>query len=247
MTVFLELLLGVAGLLIERGKARGSLNKELAKVRQFGTSAVQNGKLVTPPIQVFGIEGRYATALYSAASKEKKLDVVEKESKSLQELLRSDKKFREFVTNPSLQRVQKKAVLETVMKPKYSPLMINLLAAMADNGRIAKIGGVLTAFGRIMSAHRGEVICNVTTAKPLDTSSLGELKKALQGFLKKGETLHLTMEVDPSLIGGMQVSIGDRYIDMSMASKIKNYTNLLSKQYKCDFYLLGTIGCRTYV
>lgn len=36
---------------------------------------------------------------------------------------------------------------------------------MADNGRISKIGGVLTAFGRIMSAHRGEVVCNVTTAK----------------------------------------------------------------------------------
>ena len=37
-----------------------------------------------PPIQVFGIEGRYATALYSAASKEKKLDAVETEVKSLQ-------------------------------------------------------------------------------------------------------------------------------------------------------------------
>lgn len=36
------------------------------------------------PIQVFGVEGRYATALYSAASKEKKLDVVEKDLKALQ-------------------------------------------------------------------------------------------------------------------------------------------------------------------
>lgn len=37
------------------------------------------------------------------------------------------------------------------------------------------------------------------------------------------------LQVDPSLIGGMQVSIGDRYIDMSMANKIKNYTNLLKQ------------------
>lgn len=42
--------------------------------------------MVKPPIQVFGLNGRYATALYSAASKEKKLDAVEKELASLQVL-----------------------------------------------------------------------------------------------------------------------------------------------------------------
>ena len=36
-------------------------------------------------------------------------------------------------------------------------------------------------------------------------------------------------QVDPSLIGGMVVSIGDKYVDMSMATKIKNYTNLIKQ------------------
>ncbi|EDL03796.1 mCG13557, isoform CRA_b [Mus musculus] len=50
------------------------------QVRSFSTSVVRPfAKLVRPPVQVYGIEGRYATALYSAASKEKKLDQVEKE------------------------------------------------------------------------------------------------------------------------------------------------------------------------
>ncbi|KAL8570936.1 hypothetical protein ACOMHN_023608 [Nucella lapillus] len=199
-------------------------------VRQFGTSTVQHGKLVATPVHVFGIEGRYATALYSAASKQNKLDVVETDMKTFQGLLQKDKKLADFVSNPSLKRVEKKAVLEEVLKKlKYSDLSINLIASMADNGRIAKVGGVLTKFAQLMSAHRGEVICTVKTAKALDNASMNELKVALQGFLKKGETLQLATEVDPSLMGGMVVFIGDKYVDMSMASKIKNYTNIIKQ------------------
>lgn len=50
----------------------------------------------------------------------------------------------------------------------------------------------------------------------------------LQKFLKSNETLQLTAKVDPALIGGMVVSIGDKYVDMSVASKVKKYTELIS-------------------
>lgn len=49
-----------------------------------------------------------------------------------------------------------------------------------------------------------------------------------QKFLKGNETIQLTAKVDPSLIGGMVVSIGDKYVDMSVASKVKKYTELIS-------------------
>lgn len=50
----------------------------------------------------------------------------------------------------------------------------------------------------------------------------------LQKFIKSNETIHLTSRVDATLIGGMVVSIGDKYVDMSIASKIKKYTELIS-------------------
>lgn len=49
-----------------------------------------------------------------------------------------------------------------------------------------------------------------------------------QKFLQPNETLHLTAKVDSSLIGGMVVSIADKYVDMSVASKVKKYTELIS-------------------
>lgn len=46
--------------------------------------------------------------------------------------------------------------------------------------------------------------------------------------MKSNETIQLTAKVDPSIIGGMVVSIGDKYVDMSVASKVKKYTDLIS-------------------
>merc|ERR1712154_250841 len=181
----------------------------MSSVRQFSSSAIK-AALVKPPIQVFGTEGRYATALYSAASKKSQLDKVEKELSSLQAELKKNVALMEYLIDPTQNKAEKKAAVEQLMKQKkVSELVVNLFGALAENGRINKTAGVLSAFEKIMSAHRGEV------------------KATLQGFLAKGETLQLTTEVDPTIIGGMKITIGDRFVDMSMASKIKTYTDLI--------------------
>lgn len=78
-----------------------------------------------------------------------------------------------------------------------------------------------------MAANRGEVVCEVITANPLDADTKAKLESTLKRLLKKGQTILLTTKVDPSIIGGMIVSVGDKYIDMSVASKIKMYTDLI--------------------
>ncbi|RUS90852.1 hypothetical protein EGW08_001359 [Elysia chlorotica] len=205
-------------------------NQFTQMVRHFSSSAVRAAKLVQPPIQVFGVEGRYATALYSAASKTSKLEAVEKELSALQADIQKDRRLLEFLSDPSQKRTQKRAAVQNMMKQrKCTDLTTNLFVTLADNGRIKKTPQVLSAFNKIMSAHRGEVICSVVTAKVLDEASMKELRAALQAFLKKGQSLQLQTEVDPSLIGGMKVTIGDRFVDMSMANKIKTYTNLIKQ------------------
>ncbi|CAI9726658.1 ATP synthase subunit O, mitochondrial-like [Octopus vulgaris] len=203
--------------------------KFVQPVRQFATSSLRL-KLVKPPVQVFGIAGRYATALYSAATKENKLDLVQKDLTALKGLMAKDVSFAQFIENPSLKRKDKETALVGVaQKMKYNNLVVNLLGALSENGRIQKISGVIDAFEIIMSSHRGEVPCTVTTAKALDAATLKELQAALQLFLNKKEKLILETKVDPTIIGGMLVNIGDRFVDMSMATKIRTYTNLIKQ------------------
>lgn len=70
--------------------------------------------MVRPPVQVFGLAGRYASALYSGASKKKTLDVVEKELSSLQKTIKVDQKLKEFLINPTLKRDLKVDALKHV-------------------------------------------------------------------------------------------------------------------------------------
>ncbi|XP_026185963.1 ATP synthase peripheral stalk subunit OSCP, mitochondrial [Mastacembelus armatus] len=198
------------------------------QARQFSTSVIRPvTKLVKPPIQVYGVEGRYATALFSAASKQNKLDQVEQELGKVSGLIR-DPKISSVVMNPHVKRsIKQKTFNDALAKAKVSPITLNLINVLADNGRLTLTGDVISAFGKMMSAHRGEVICSVTTAQPLDEPSLAELKVALKGFLQKGETIKLETKLDPSILGGMIVSIGDKYVDMSTKTKIQKLTKII--------------------
>ncbi|XP_026073676.1 ATP synthase subunit O, mitochondrial-like [Carassius auratus] len=198
------------------------------QVRQFSTSVIRPvAKLVKPPIQVYGVEGRYATALFSAASKQKSLDKVEQELGRVFSLIK-DPKLSSIVMNPHVKRsVKQKTFTDTLTNAKLSPITINFINVLAENGRLTLTPDVITAFGKMMSAHRGEVTCSVTTAHPLDEANLAELKMALNGFLAKGESIKLETKSDPSILGGMIVSIGDKYVDMSTKTKVQKLTKLI--------------------
>uniref|UniRef100_A0A3Q3Q7A8 ATP synthase peripheral stalk subunit OSCP, mitochondrial n=1 Tax=Monopterus albus TaxID=43700 RepID=A0A3Q3Q7A8_MONAL len=198
------------------------------QVRQFSTSVIRPAaKLVKHPIQLYGVEGRYATALFSAASKQNKLDQVEQELRKVSTLIK-DPKISSIVMNPHVKRsIKQKTFSDALTKAKVSPITVNLMNVLADNGRLTRTGDVISAFGKMMSAHRGEVLCSVTTAQPLNEANLADLKVALNGFLQKGETLKLETKSDPSVLGGMIVSIGDKYVDMSTKTKIQKLTKVI--------------------
>lgn len=178
------------------------------------------------PVPVFGIEGRYASALYSAASKQKQLDAVERDLVGLQAEYKADVKLKDLLINPSIKRSIKASALKAVSEQvKFAPSTSNLLQALAENGRLKKIDQVINMFKLIMAAHRGDVVCEVISAKPLDSSQQSALEAALKKFMKGNEKIKLTTKVDPSIIGGLVVSIGDKYVDLSVASKVVKYKN----------------------
>ncbi|XP_033111622.1 ATP synthase subunit O, mitochondrial-like [Anneissia japonica] len=198
--------------------------------RRLSTSSIRQGQLVKTPIQVYGVGGRYATALYSAATKEKQLDQVDKDLNDFQSLLKKDVKLADFVGNPIVTKQEKSGVLTNWMKTnKCSKVTTNFVSMLAENNRVKQLNEIFSAWNEIMGAHRGEVVCTITTAKPLDAAGQKSIESAMTGFAKKNQVLKLSLKVDPSIISGMVVEVGDKYIDMSTASKVKTMTNLLKE------------------
>lgn len=135
---------------------------------------------VKPPIQLFGLEGRYATALYTAATKMNQLDSVEKELVQVQATIKQKPKLREIIISPIINR----KLLETTLanfgkQANLSASTTNLLVLLAENGRLKNIDGVINAFKQLMAAHRGEVVCEVKTARALSDGQRKELLATL--------------------------------------------------------------------
>uniref|UniRef100_A0A8C5SGA8 Oligomycin sensitivity conferral protein n=1 Tax=Laticauda laticaudata TaxID=8630 RepID=A0A8C5SGA8_LATLA len=185
-------------------------------VWHFSTSVIRPAsKLVHPPIQIYGLEGRFATAHYSAPSKQKKLGHVEKELTCVLAVMK-EPTLSGIVMNPYVKAKVKQQVLnDLLLKEKLSPLtIINFVKMLAENSQLPYTPGEISAFGKMMSAYRGEILCSVTTAQTLDEANLTELKTTLS---------------DSSVVGGMIVSIGDKYIDMSTKTKIQKMSRIMQE------------------
>jgi F-type H+-transporting ATPase subunit O len=70
-------------------------------------------------------------------------------------------------------------------------------------------------------------LCLSSILQALDGPLQQELEAALKSFVKSGQSILITSTVDPSILGGLIVSIGDKYCDMSTASKVKKYSDII--------------------
>lgn len=187
-------------------------------------------KFIKPPISLFGLEGRYVNALYSAAAKSNKLDAVEGDLKKLAGLYKTDSKFKEFMINPLINPYQKNQVFEGDLKNKLklNDLSVNLLSAMSENRRLKNLPEIERSFAQIMAAVRGELPCTITSARPLPDTKKKEVEDSLKAFTSK--KLLIDYQTDPSIVGGLIVDFnGENYIDMSVRSKIRLYSESIRK------------------
>lgn len=118
-----------------------------------------------------GLDGRYATALFSAASKAGQLDAVEQEIKRIHSAVNKDKKLLDFLNNPVLSREDKKQGVQIMLSQggKYSDLTKNFFELLAENRRLDETMKIVDGFQQLMAAHRGEVTVNVISAKVYGT------------------------------------------------------------------------------
>jgi len=209
------------------GLVRSSLFRNISSLRTFATSTAHRN-LEQAPIKVFGVEGRYAHALFSAAAKNGSLDAAEQELNAVQSLFDEEAALTEYCNDPTINKFEKRDVVVDVLKASnFSDMTINFVSVIAEENRLSRSKGITKAFNTIMRARRGEVDCKITSAKPLDDAALGQLRSTLQKFVKPTETLVIETDTNPDIIGGVVVNLGEYYIDMSTATKVKRISAAL--------------------
>ncbi|TYJ58863.1 ATP synthase F1, delta subunit [Cryptococcus floricola] len=204
-----------------------SISRHVLK-RGYATAA----PAIKAPIQLNSLTGTYATSTYLAALKKssKDLEALAKDVEAFDRSIKEDAKISAFIQNPTLTASERAAALKTILPSSSSPILLNLLSVLSENGRLSAAPKVFADFHSLMAAYRGELEVIVTSAEPLDNKALTRLDKALKTTeIAKGKTLKVVNRVNPSVLGGLLVDFGDKTIDLSAYTRVQRFNNALTQ------------------
>lgn len=174
------------------------------------------------------VANRYASAMFELALSEDALDEVEKDMATVAALFDESPDLRRLARSPVFDADEQVRALGAVLdKAGVGRLAGNFFKLVARNRRLFVAEDMIRAFERLVAAHRGEVVAEVTSAEPLSETHMDALREALAG--KDGRTIKLSTRVDPSLIGGLVVKLGSRMIDTSLRSKLNGLRSAMKE------------------
>ena len=131
----------------------------------------------------------------------------------------SNVQLQQFAGNPSVTEKQTFDVIAGVAKTPLSDAAKNFLRAVIDNGRISVLPEIASQFRALKNARSGSSDAVVYSAFPLDAAALDDLAATLEK--RFGRKLNLTVELEPALIGGVRVVVGDEVLDTSVKARLE--------------------------
>ncbi len=166
------------------------------------------------------IAKRYAKALLSLASKADVAEAVKKDLAQVAEVYRTSKSLQSVFMNPVFSLRDKIKVMNGLAKELgVNPLTLRFLDLLARKRRFMYIREVSTAYTDLLDLAQGRVKASVTSAASLSAVEVEKLKAKISGMV--GKEVELTMEVDPSLIGGVRTRVGSTGYDGSLSNQVR--------------------------
>ncbi len=141
------------------------------------------------------------------------------ELKAVVDLGRADRQFGEFLGSRIIPEKDKHAVLKKVFEGKLAPLSLHFLMVLNDKGRLPRITSMVGALDELVQEEFGRVEVDVQTAVALGADQAGALRDRLSRALGREVIMH--SKVDPSIIGGVRLQLGDTLIDASVSTQLR--------------------------
>ncbi|MGA1029364.1 MAG: ATP synthase F1 subunit delta [Flavobacteriaceae bacterium] len=169
---------------------------------------------------------RYAKAALKFAGKDPA--PLAKDLENILALLEANDALSAFLENPVLPA---KLKTETLLKvcPKHTKSFAQLLDVLATNNRLSIVAAVAQQYSKLYAAQQGQLTATVITAVPLTPALEDQILQKAKSITSK--QVQLVNQVDPAILGGFVLTLGDMQYDASVAQKLKGIkTALMTKQ-----------------
>jgi F-type H+-transporting ATPase subunit delta len=125
----------------------------------------------------------------------------------------------QFADDPKVEPAQVAQVITSVIGTTLSPAASNLLDLVIQNGRLAALPEIATQFHALVNASSGVSDATVYSAFPIDAPALADVVAVLERRFQR--KLNAQVVVDPELIGGIRVVVGDEVLDTSVKARLE--------------------------
>lgn len=166
------------------------------------------------------VRRRYAEALARIALEEGRPDEFREELGKVIEILENNRELTDFITNPMIKKEVVKEAAADILGGAVNQKIINLLFLLIDNRRVKELKGILEEFNSIVNREMNIIDVVIYSAYPLEESLIEDIKEKYRR-LYGASAARASVEIDPGIVGGVKVRIGDTLIDGSIKSRIE--------------------------
>ena len=172
------------------------------------------------------VAGRYAEALLRTAKPAGTLVACAESYAGVLEVMAASRELVIFLDSPQVREQEKKEVLKKVFRPHLEPVLLDFFNLLLDRNRIELLRDIGTVFAELVEADQGLVRARVVTAIALPADLETKLRDKLAHVT--GKSVILDKKVDPAVIGGVRVTLGDRVIDGTVRTNLDRLRKTLA-------------------
>ncbi len=164
------------------------------------------------------IENLAVEAESAVADKNGELEKLENQLFDFARVLKANPDLRQALNTSADTDAGKLALLETVVKGKYASSTLNLLRRVVTLRRGRSIDATLAAYSHYVSSRKDRLVAHVKSAVELTPSQIEKLVAALTKQM--GRPVHINLEIDPKVLGGISIRYADDVIDGTIVNRI---------------------------
>lgn len=174
------------------------------------------------------IADRYADALVKLAQEGNlTFEKIKSDLNTVKDILTQSSDLKAFLINPTISADNKKEVIEKVFSNEVDLLIVNFLKILVDKNRFDAFDEVLNSYDKYLDDINNISRIQVTSAVEMSGNSQSRLKEKLETKLKKNVVLDLI--INPDIIAGLIIKIGDNIVDMSLKHKLQDLSNNITR------------------
>jgi F-type H+-transporting ATPase subunit delta len=166
------------------------------------------------------VEQLAALAVVAGAESDGQLDALEDELFRFRRVVEGDPDLARALRDRGAPPSARVDLVERLAGDKVGPATLVLLREAAAHPRGRRVEQVLEDFGQVAAERRERTVAVVSAAVPLTEQQRDRLAAALQRIY--GRPVHLNVEVDPDVLGGMRVQVGDEVLDGSVVARLED-------------------------